>query len=65
MLVFITKTSIKVLAYNILFLINKLMGNDENIDKIKRLVSVKIYKIRIFIRYCFLLKIIYFICNIV
>lgn len=38
MLGFITRTSIKVLAHNILFLINKLMGNDEDIAKIKRLV---------------------------
>ena len=37
MLGFITRTSIKVLAHNISFLINKLMGNDESIAKIKRL----------------------------
>lgn len=38
MLGFITRTSIKVLAHNILFLINKLMGNEDSISKIKRLV---------------------------
>ena len=38
MLGFITRTSIKVLAHNILFMINKLMENDDSISKIKRLV---------------------------
>lgn len=38
MLGFITRTSIKVLAHNISFLINKLMGNEDSISKIKRLV---------------------------
>lgn len=38
MLGFITRTSIKVLAHNISFLINKLMGNDDSMAKIKRLV---------------------------
>ena len=38
MLGFLTRTSIKVLAHNILFLINKLMGNYDSIAKIKRLV---------------------------
>ena len=38
MLGFITRTSIKVLAHNILFLINKLMGNEDFISKIKKLV---------------------------
>ena len=38
MLGFITRTSIKVLAHNISFLINKLMGNDDSLSKIKRLV---------------------------
>ena len=38
MLGFITRTSIKVLAHNISFLINKLMGNDNSVAKIKRLV---------------------------
>ena len=38
MLGFITRTSIKVLAHNISFLINKLMGNYEDMAKIKRLV---------------------------
>ena len=38
MLGFITRTSIKVLAHNISFLINKLMGNDDYMAKIKRLV---------------------------
>ena len=38
MLGFITRTSIKVLAHNISFLINKLMGNYDSIAKIKRLV---------------------------
>ena len=37
MIGFITRTSIKALAHNISFLINKLMGNDESIAKIKRL----------------------------
>ncbi len=35
---FITRTSIKVLAHNISFLINKLVGNCNSIAKIKRLV---------------------------
>lgn len=35
---FITKTSIKVLAINVSFLINKLIGNYYFIPKIKRLV---------------------------
>jgi len=35
---FVTRTSIKVLAHNISFLINKLMGNYDSIAKIKRLV---------------------------
>ena len=35
---FITRTSIKVLAHNISFLINKLVGNFNSIAKIKRLV---------------------------
>ena len=35
---FITRTSIKVLAHNISFLINKLMKNDDSMAKIKRLV---------------------------
>ena len=38
MLGFITRTSIKVLAHNISFLINKLMRNDDSMAKIKRLV---------------------------
>lgn len=38
MLGFITRISIKVLSHNILFLINKLIGNDDSIAKIKRLV---------------------------
>ena len=38
MLGFITRISIKVLAHNISFLINKLMGNEDSISKIKRLV---------------------------
>lgn len=38
MLGFMTRTSIKVLAHNVSFLINKLMGNDDSIAKIKRLV---------------------------
>ena len=38
MLGFMTRTSIKVLAHNISFLINKLVGNDDSIAKIKRLV---------------------------
>ena len=38
MLGFITRTSIKVLAHNISFLINKLMKNDDSMAKIKRLV---------------------------
>ena len=38
MLGFMTRTSIKVLAHNISFLINKLMGNDDYMAKIKRLV---------------------------
>lgn len=38
MLGFITRTSIKVLAHNTSFLINKLMGNDDYMAKIKRLV---------------------------
>lgn len=38
MLGLITRTSIKVLAHNISFLINKLMGNEDSISKIKRLV---------------------------
>ena len=38
MLGFITRTSIKVLAHNISFLINKLMGNNDSLSKIKRLV---------------------------
>ena len=38
MLGFITRTSIKILAHNISFLINKLMGNDNSLSKIKRLV---------------------------
>ena len=38
MLGFITRTSIKVLAHNSSFLINKFMGNNEGIAKIKRLV---------------------------
>lgn len=37
MLGFTTRISIKVLAHNISFLINKLMGNDDSIAKIKRL----------------------------
>ena len=35
MLGFITRTSIKILAHNISFLINKLMGNDDSLSKIK------------------------------
>ena len=35
---FMTRTSIKVLAHNISFLINKLMKNDDSMAKIKRLV---------------------------
>ena len=38
MLGFITRTSIKVLANNISFLINKLMKYDDSMAKIKRLV---------------------------
>ena len=38
MLGFMTITSIKVLAHNISFLINKLMRNDDSMAKIKRLV---------------------------
>lgn len=38
MLRLITRTPIKVLAHNISFLINKLMGNEDSISKIKRLV---------------------------
>ena len=38
MLGFMTRISIKVLAHNISFLTNKLMGNDDSIAKIKRLV---------------------------
>lgn len=38
MLGFIARTSIKVLAHNISFLINTLMGNFDSIAKIKRLV---------------------------
>ena len=38
MLGFMTRTSIKVLAHNISFLINKLMRNDDSMAKIKRLV---------------------------
>ncbi|MGL5715729.1 MAG: IS982 family transposase [Paraclostridium sp.] len=38
MLGFVTRTSIKVLAHNISFLINKLMGNYDSMAKIKRLV---------------------------
>ena len=38
MIGFITRTSIKVLAHNISFLINKLMKNDDSMAKIKRLV---------------------------
>jgi hypothetical protein len=38
MLGFITRISIKVLAHNISFLINKLMENEDSISKIKRLV---------------------------
>ena len=38
MLGFMTRTSIKVLAHNISFLINKLMKNDDSMAKIKRLV---------------------------
>ncbi|CEN75154.1 transposase IS4 family protein [[Clostridium] sordellii] len=38
MLGFITRTSIKVLAHNISFLVNKLMGNSDSMAKIKRLV---------------------------
>ena len=38
MLGFMTRTSIKVLAHNISFLINKLMRNDDSKAKIKRLV---------------------------
>ena len=37
MLGFITRTSIKVLAHNISFLINKLMGNDDSLSKIKKI----------------------------
>lgn len=35
---FMTRTSIKVLAHNISFLINKLLGHDDSLSKIKRLV---------------------------
>ena len=35
MLGFITRTSIKVLAHNISFIIKKLMGNDDSLSKIK------------------------------
>ena len=35
---FITRTSIKVLAHNISFLINKLMGKNDSLAKIKELV---------------------------
>nr|WP_282193096.1 hypothetical protein [Romboutsia ilealis] len=38
MLELITRTSIKILAHNILFLINKLMRNEDSISKIKRLI---------------------------
>ena len=38
MLGFITRTSIKVLAHNISFLINKLMGKNDSLAKIKELV---------------------------
>ncbi|GAA0706134.1 hypothetical protein GCM10008904_14460 [Paraclostridium ghonii] len=38
MLGFITRISIKVLAHNILFLINKLIRKDDSIAKIKRLL---------------------------
>lgn len=40
MLGFIARTSIKASAHNILFLINKLIGNEDSIYKIKRLVFV-------------------------
>ena len=49
MLGFITRTSIKVLAHNISFLINKLMGNEDSISKIKRLVFVIFIQILIFL----------------
>ena len=38
MLGFITRISIKVLGHNILFLINKLIGNYDSIAKIKSLI---------------------------
>ncbi|MEF9992170.1 MAG: IS982 family transposase, partial [Peptostreptococcaceae bacterium] len=38
MLGFITRTSIKVLAHNISFIINKAMGKDDSLAKIKKLV---------------------------
>ena len=38
MLGFITRTSIKVLSHNISFLINKLMGKNDSLSKIKELV---------------------------
>ncbi|MEG0843464.1 MAG: hypothetical protein RSD22_09340 [Romboutsia sp.] len=38
MLGFINRTTIKVLSHNISFLINKLLGNDDSLAKIKRLV---------------------------
>ena len=38
MLGFITRTSIKVLTHNISFLINKLMGKNDSLAKIKELV---------------------------
>ena len=61
MLGFITRTSIKVLAHNISFLINKLMKNDDSMAKIKRLVFGESLQILIFIGYYFLKKAIYFI----
>ena len=38
MLGFVIRTSIKVLAHNISFIINKLMGKNDSLAKIKELV---------------------------
>ncbi|MEJ8553912.1 IS982 family transposase, partial [Tepidibacter sp. Z1-5] len=35
---FITRTKIKILSHNILFFINKLLGNDKDMAKIKSLI---------------------------
>ena len=64
MLGFMTRTSIKVLAHNISFLINKFMRNDDSMAKIKILVFGQYLQMLIFIRYL-KKKSIYFICKII